>query len=70
MGYRFLVAMWNWRADLTNFLNLYNKEFSDYSDEQVLRIIGANDEIYAKYKNIPEDLTDDKDILEKYEVSE
>lgn len=70
MGYRFLVAMWNWRADLTNFLNLYNKEFSDYSDNQVLRIIGANDEIYAKHKNIPENLTDDKDILEKYEISE
>jgi len=23
MGYRFLTAMWNWRADLTNFLTLY-----------------------------------------------
>jgi len=29
MGYRLLTAMWNWRADLLNFLDAYKKEFTD-----------------------------------------
>jgi hypothetical protein len=28
MGYRLLTAMWNWRADLINFLSAYKKEFT------------------------------------------
>lgn len=74
MGYRFLTAMWNWRADLTNFLTLYKQEFTDkgYDDDKVLKIIAANDEIYALDKTLLTDLNNTSpeinEICTKYGV--
>lgn len=66
MGFRLLTAMWNWRADLTNFLEAYKQQFTDkgYDDDKVIRIVNAYDSI-----NSPEN-PNVEDILTKYGISE
>lgn len=71
-GYRFLVSLWNWRADLTNFDNIYKTEFTDkgISDETVENAIKAKDEIYYKNgKTMPDSLDGFDSILTANKVT-
>lgn len=69
MGYRFLVAMWNWRADLTRFLEAYKEVFND-EDDKVLQIIGAVDEIYKANGDVmPDDVSGFQSILDSFGVT-
>lgn len=61
-GYRFLTSLWNWRADLENFKNIYEQEFDNISDEDVTNAIRAIDETYEKNKGVMPDSFDESII--------
>ena len=52
MGARMYTALWNWRANLTKFINEYNKfkENKGYSDEE-LENIPTSKKDYKKQKD-------------------
>lgn len=51
-GYRMLTSMWNWRADLQQFINLYNQNFEGTSKEDIDRVA----ELKYNNQEIPEEL--------------
>ncbi len=61
-GHRMLVSMWNWRADLIQFLNLYNKYFNDVNKEDIDKVV------QLKYENnqIPEELKSLSDRIDNF----
>lgn len=63
MGARMYTSLWNWRANLTRFMNEYTrfKSSKNYSDEDVERIALYSDALYRK--NRGESIEGDETIL-------
>lgn len=63
MGARMYTALWNWRVNLTKFINEYNKfkTSKGYTDETLENIALYADALYRKNKN--ESIEGDENIL-------
>jgi hypothetical protein len=63
MGARMYTSLWNWRANLTRFMNEYQKfkNTKGYSDDDLERIALYADALYRKNKG--ESISGDEQIL-------
>ena len=73
MGARMYTSLWNYRANLTRFLNEYEawKGKTGYTDEQVLKIARYIDAVYKNQNDEESEFDDDiQDIISSQKVSQ